>query len=344
MTNLGLLAATLLVIFGFGECALRVAEWRAAAAQRAGQSWAVYDSELGYRPRPGFADLNSDGLRDDPIDPVKRRFRILMLGDSVAVYADSAQDTYVGRLEAQLATDRSLAPVEVINAGVRGYTNYQELVYLQKYGIAFQPDLVGVGFVLNDLHRILHRFEVENGEIVGQEYAFADEAIGTVESPLYRLARKSHLLVELRGRLGVFDRLIDLYASKGFAFDYRPDFSNAWRDEPWSAVEQQLATMVELGAERGFRVFLVAFPFGEQLRPDHLARDRAYVTRPQQRLGEIAARLGIPCLDLFSALDRERDLDPDQIHLTRHGRGVAADAIARFLKERGLVPARRDLS
>ena len=45
---------------------------------------------------------------------------------------------------------------------------------------AAEPDLVGVGFVLNDLHRILHRFALEDGEIVGDEYAFTDEATESV--------------------------------------------------------------------------------------------------------------------------------------------------------------------
>jgi hypothetical protein len=40
---------------------------------------------------------------------------------------------------------------EVINAGVPGYTTWQELEFLRQYGLSMQPDLVVLGFVYNDL-------------------------------------------------------------------------------------------------------------------------------------------------------------------------------------------------
>lgn len=126
------------------------------------ESWAVYDEDLGYRLRPNYDDCNSDGLRDDPISVEKKMFRILILGDSIAYYGDRISDTYVGRLESKLNADMELVPTNVINAGIRGYTNYQELGFLKKYGLTFKPDLVGVSFCLNDLHKFLHVFEFEN--------------------------------------------------------------------------------------------------------------------------------------------------------------------------------------
>jgi sugar phosphate isomerase/epimerase len=97
-----------------------------------------------------------------------------------------------------------------------------------------------------------------------------------------------------------------------------PDFNAAWQEAPWRDVETQLGEMMALGRERGFRVFLVAFPFGEQLRPDYLARNREYVTYPQRKLAEITGRLGIPYLDLFPVLDLAQDFDRDRI-ISRSG-------------------------
>jgi lysophospholipase L1-like esterase len=98
--------------------------------------------------------------------------------------------------------------------------------------------------------------------------------------------------------------------------------------------------MSELGRSKGFRVFLVAFPFGDQYRPDYLARDREYVMKPQRKLAEICARLGIPELDLHPFLDPAADFDADRIHLTASGRSRAAARIAAFLRESELLPAR----
>lgn len=337
--NLALLAATVLILFALCEIGIRIIDAVRESGEATATSWAIYDEHLGYRLRPGVDGVNAEGLRGDPIETPKRRFRILILGDSVAFYGDDAGDTFPGHLQRVLRADARLAPNEVLNAGMRGYTNYQELMYLKKYGVELEPDLVGVAFVLNDLHRILHQFKVEDGKIVGQQYKFTDEAVRSVESPLYQLARTSRFLVWLRRQLSVFDQLIELHAGHGFSFDYRPDFSTAWREEPWRDIEAQLREMAALGRARGFRVFLVAFPFGEQLRPDYLARDRAYVTLPQKKLAEIAGRLGTPYLDLFNELDLSQHFDPDRIHLSKRGREIAGERIARFMIDEALVPA-----
>jgi lysophospholipase L1-like esterase len=320
------------------EIGIRVIESMRRADDAAGESWAIYDEKIGYRPRPGFGDANAQGLRGKEVEAPKRRFRILMLGDSVIYYGDDAGDTVPGHVERVVSGSEGLVKSEVLNAGVRGYTNFQELGFLEQYGVPLEPDLVGVAFVLNDLHRILHRFKVENGKIVGQHYAFSDDAVRSVDSPLYRLARQSRFLVWMRRQLGVFDNLIELYAGGGFTFEYRPDFSTAWREESWRDIEAQLAAMTALGRQHNFRVFLVAFPFGDQLRPDYLARNRDYVTYPQRKLAEITGKLGIPYLDLFSVLDLERDFDPDRVHLTRRGRAIAGERIARFLIDERLIP------
>jgi lysophospholipase L1-like esterase len=337
--NLALVGAALLGLLALLELGFRLVTLR-ETGPAPGQGWAIHDEELGYRPRPHFAGQNELGLRDDPIAERKQRFRVLMLGDSVTAYGETSADTYPGQLEGLLNRDPALPPVEVINAGVRGYTNYQELLFLKKVGLTLEPDLVGVGFVLNDLHRILHRFALEDGEIVGDEYTFTDEATDSVGSPLYQLARSSRFLVWLRHRLGVFDRLIELYSGDGFVFDYRPDFSAAWRAESWGPIEEQLGELVDLGRGHDFRAFLIAFPFGEQLREDYLARDADYVTLPQRTLRALCESLAIPYLDLLPLLDRDIDLQSDGIHLTQRGRATVAARIAAFLEEERLISVR----
>ncbi len=300
--------------------------------------WAIYDKDLQYRLRPDYEDHNSDGLRSGPIDPVKTKFRILMLGDSIPYYGDSISDTYVGRLEKKLNKIPKIVPTEVLNAGTKGYTTYQELIYLKKYGLNFKPDVVGISFCLNDLHKFLHQFEVQNGKIVGNTYQMTKEAVNTVDSPIYQLAHKSRFLVWLRRKLSIFGNIIDLKTKDGFTFDYRPDFNPAWKDKPWDLIDELLDEMVQIGKKKGFRVFLVAFPFGEQLRDDYLSRDIAYVTKPQRKLKSICKKHDIAYLDLFNYLEREKHLLDDDIHLTKEGKKLVATKIAAFLKGNDFVP------
>jgi lysophospholipase L1-like esterase len=340
LQDIALCILTLLIVFTILEIGFRITSNSKKILKSANgkESWAIYDEDLGYRLRPNYGDCNSDGLRDDPISIEKKRFRILFLGDSITYYGDSISDTYVGRLESKLNADAEIVPTSVINAGIRGYTNYQELVYLKKYGLKYEADLVGVSFCLNDLHKFLHVFEFDEDKIVGNGYQFAREAVESSQGFFYRTAKKSQFLVWLRRRLSIFDAMIKYKQEKGYTFDYRTDFNTAWKDDPWELIEEQLQEMVVLGEKHGFRVFLVAFPFGDQLREDYLKRDYQYVIKPQRRLKTICEKLNIAFLDLFNEFDLEKHLLDDNIHLTRQGRDMVAEKIAIFLKQKKLIP------
>jgi len=331
-------AAALVMVFALFEVGFRIAD--AIRARPRSETWAVYDPDLGYRLNPAFQDTNAAGLRDHPVTPKAGRFRVVMLGDSLGYYGDSIDDTWVGRLRRQLRQSTALAPLDVLNASIRGYTNYQELGFLKKYGLGLEPDLVGVGFVLNDLHRILHRFRIENGRIVGETYDFTPEAVESLDSAAFRLARQSRFLVWIRGSLAPAISSVEYRFSRGYSFDYRPDMNTAWKDAPWLAVTSQMEEMRALGAQHGFGLFMIVFPFADQYRPAYLAADRDYVLTPQRRAGELCTQLGIPCLDLYPVLD-ETHFVPDGIHLTAAGRQRVAEAVAAFLVERGLTPRAR---
>ncbi|HEX7069465.1 MAG TPA: GDSL-type esterase/lipase family protein [Rhodothermales bacterium] len=333
--NLALLVGSVVVLFMVLELAVRTYERLAMPDE----SWAEYDSDLGYRPRPHYADFNELGMRDHPIRPDTSLFRILFLGDSVPFYGDSIGDTYVGWLEARLNERPGPSRVDVLNAGVRGYTNYQEIVYLKKFGLPLHPDVVGVGFVLNDLHRILHRFEMRDGKIVG-DYVVTDSVASLTGNQLFQIIRPSRFLMRVRRRVRVLDAAFGLRASSGYTFEFRGDLSPAWKADSWIAIQNQLAQFARLSREHGFRPFLVAFPIAEQYRADYLARDSAYVLFPQRRLREICNGLNIPYLDLYPLLDAV-DFEDDGLHLTRRGREKAARATAGFLEAQGLVSTQR---
>lgn len=322
-----LVVGTLLSTFVALEIGFRA--WVAMATPE-GEIWAVYDPDLGYRLNPRYGDTNEHGLRDHPVRPKDGRFRILVLGDSVAYYGDTLDDTFVGHLRGSLAADHDLAGIDVLNAGIKGYTNYQELQFLKHYGVGLEPDLVGVSFVLNDLHTFLHQFRVEDGEIVGTGYDFSGEAVEEM-NPLYRLLRKSVFLVWLRHRMSILDDSVLLAATDGYSFEFRPDFRTAWLDEPWIAVEEQLREMKALGEDAGFGLFLVAFPFGDQYLARYLDADRSHVLKPQRKLREICERLSIPYLDLYPLLDPDLHLSEDKIHLTAEGRRHVGRLLADFL-------------
>lgn len=320
LRKLALGGVSALAAFLILEVAFRIFEnW----SRPTGEVWAVHDEILGYRNNPQRSEHNELGLRDHPIGP-KTQPRLLMLGDSVAWYGDSIDDTWVGQLDLRL-TDQ-----EVINAGVKGWTTHQQILWLERDGLALEPDEVGVGFVLNDLLDFLHYFEVEDGEIVGRDALFTKEATNEVSNPLYSLLRQSHLLVWIRRQFSDVDANV---IGGTYSFESRPDFRTAWSESRWPELQRKLEHLLELGERSGFAVFLVCFPFGDQYRDDYLQRDREYVLSPQSRLEGICEELGIRFLDLYEHLDPSIHLESDGIHLTPKGRERTAQVVADWLED-----------
>jgi lysophospholipase L1-like esterase len=119
------------------------------------------DARLHYRTRPnlrlhcfGTIRLESNELgfrgsmlvaRDKPTG-VKR---LIGLGDSVmwGIGVNEA-DTFLGKLGAHLAAQE---PWEIINAGVIGYSTWQEAMQLERDLLALRPDVLVVNYCENDL-------------------------------------------------------------------------------------------------------------------------------------------------------------------------------------------------
>lgn len=97
---------------------------------------------------------NSLGLRGPELRNDGSR-RILVLGDSCTMGWRVRQDeTYPAVLERTL-NDRPDGPrVQVLNAGVAGYTSHQGLTYLRESGLALAPDIVVIAFGWNDVMRL----------------------------------------------------------------------------------------------------------------------------------------------------------------------------------------------
>ena len=111
---------------------------------------------LFYEPRPGanyeqYA-INSHGFRDRDYSIEKRDsvFRIAVLGDSIIWgHGLALKDSFAKQLE-HLLIQGLERPFEVLNFGVSGYSTQQEVELYRVRASLFSPDLVIVGFCLND--------------------------------------------------------------------------------------------------------------------------------------------------------------------------------------------------
>lgn len=147
-----LLALFVSVLIGFAifEVGLRFTNF---APEHSGN---VFDAELGWAKQPGaelersrtefdvHIEINELGLRDDPMaSPAKPDgvYRVVVLGDSFTMgYTVERRDLFVDLLEDWWQAEGRA--IEIVNAGVEGYSTDQSARWLQLHGADFQPDLV----------------------------------------------------------------------------------------------------------------------------------------------------------------------------------------------------------
>jgi lysophospholipase L1-like esterase len=154
--------ATLVAIFVF---AIGVEVWARLTwdPKRGTPGFFESDAELVERLVPNYdgwfagvpVHINSLGFRDTreyALEKTPGVFRIIVLGDSVTFgHGSTYEHSYPRLLEDRLKAWRPAVDWQVWNLGVPGYNTAQELARLLRDGPRFQPDLVVVGFVQNDL-------------------------------------------------------------------------------------------------------------------------------------------------------------------------------------------------
>ena len=221
-------AVSILVSLLIAELATRklLPEYQSLYTARA--MW-QYDEQLGWlgisnlRAQQGLREtrvtvqLNSLGLRDD--EPEERRekqgTRILLLGDSfVFGYGVEGSECLGAQLEAMTPG------IEAVNLGVSGYSTDQELLLLQRLGPSYDPDIVVLVFVYNDLpanrSTLGHghpkpRFRIEDCKHLHLENVPVPHSDWRIQLK-YALVRNSALFNLVRGRLAVLAERIGLRA------------------------------------------------------------------------------------------------------------------------------------
>ncbi len=121
--------------------------------------WGLRYNQPGARYRHHSADvdigfqINAQGMRsacDYAYAKPKGVRRIVCLGDSfTAGYEVEQAETFASVLERELASQSQR--VEVLNAGVSGFSTAEELLYLERELGRYEPDVVVLSFFSNDL-------------------------------------------------------------------------------------------------------------------------------------------------------------------------------------------------
>ncbi len=276
------------------------------------------------KPRPtGYAPvntargtkqrLNSRGYRDRETAEVKPAGsrRVVSLGDSFAWGAGvELEDAYPERLE-RILNRRRPEPWEVVNLARPGMNTVDQAVQLAAEGMALSPDVVLLGYVLNDAEETS----------VAEARQAASWAPPRPWGPLGRSALASW----------VWGRLWATAEGRRRVAGYR----SLYRDDAvgWLQAREALAAMGRLCQRRGVPFLVAIFPlFGNPL-------DESYpFVEIHSRVAEAAEAVGARVVDLFPmyqglrwevlVVDGVDDEHPNEI-----GHRLAAAAIRPVLED-----------
>jgi len=184
LINLALLIISTFFALLLCEIVLLLMGWRPLYVSPERDRFWKYDPLLGWAHQPGqegifetpqfrtSVHINQKGLRDREYSYERENNtgRILVIGDSFAWgYGVEESERFSELLEASLG-------VEVINAGVSGYSTDQEMLWFKEEGVKYDADLVILFFTGNDIgdnyrqqiHTIYYkpRFVREEGQLI----------------------------------------------------------------------------------------------------------------------------------------------------------------------------------
>jgi lysophospholipase L1-like esterase len=362
LRRLALLLAVAVVWFLVFETALRLHGGSEAAP--AFQQLFMPDPATGHRLKPGASTrystaefsttiaINPQGVRDDePIGPKPAgERRIVILGDSIVFAVQvEARETFAERLEALLNARGDATRYRVINAGVQGYGPAEQVRFFETVAAAFEPDLVLVTtIVANDAIEALdRRWRLDDTR------SATERAGEEAETRLRRVVRRSMVLQIAKQRTDqVLERVQPARQPSpdrrllSYATPLRPDIAHGFEE-----ATRATARLADTAASRGARTAVVLVPARFQLDAAEYQRMQAEVSRfgfeldvdgASARFREYFASLGLPLLDLLPAFRAAphpgRMFFERTVHLTPAGHDVAAESIARFLEDQGLVP------
>lgn len=271
---------------------------------------------------------NAFGFRDEEHELAKPRgvFRVLGLGDSFTYGVGAAfEETYLYRLERMLNARLGEHPrVEIIKCGVPRFFPEPERILLEKLGLQFEPDLVIVGFVPNDVIDTFYGLDAVKVDPSG--YLITRQAVspGSVGRFVYR---RSHLcrLVLSKYMAWRNDRVEDwaaVYAAGGT------------HEADWRRIEEEFAKMAFLARSIGARMLVVHIP-----RKGPWSEASEY---PARRLASWAEANGAGFVDTLPAMRDAMSASPLYYardgHCTPAGYAVVAKEVARYLEENRWVP------
>lgn len=267
-------------------------------------------------------DVNPSGFRGPAFTPKPAGgFRVIFLGDSFT-FGEGVrnEDTFPEVTARLLRKDGRRA--ESCNLGVSGYNTTQEADVLKIFGFDLKPDVVVLGYTLNDAEPPLFQIDPVSGEPVrrARETTIEVESqpLRPPDSLLYRL-RLAQLVWQTVERRQAAGQTLDYYRSLNAP-------TNPGRIES----DRALHEIISLCREHDVPCIVVMFPLLYRLSDDYPLKD------VHERVGQVVRQAGGTFIDLLSALKGQDPgtliVHPTDQHPNEKVHAIAARLIAQEIE------------
>ncbi len=276
-----------------------------------------------------YVQLNSRGFRDYEHTEEKPpgTFRILGIGDSYTFGVRvNFEDIYLTRLERMLNERYPSRHYEVINMGVPGYGTMEELRLLRKKGLLYQPDLVIVGYVLNDAeHPLLeHLYKKKVRALVAAEPDYSKKL-----KEISQFYRYVYFLYFWGIKARDLDR--DGYLASLYSAETNPYLHD---------VKKALAQMIQLVKQQNGQVLVVLFPI---FSPD--PREEERFAQARRIVQTTCQHQGAYFLDMYplfrdalkSGKAKRYWATPFDAHPNKEAHAIIAEQIFKVIAEEKLI-------
>lgn len=283
----------------------------------------VYDPRVSPPYTGGRVEysINSFGFRgpETTIEKKPGVTRIACLGDSFTFGEGVAEaSTWPRKLEFML-NDKDTrtgfglnstpdTTYEIINCGVQGHGTVDEFLYYRMHVAQFKPDIVILGFFLNDA--------MAGTETIRQNEEWTRAREGSGLASWSRIA-------EILERRSIAGRLQD---------DYFAAIRSSFESKGWDTSRRALADLKSMTAARGARLIVVIWPVLWKLDSGYPFEDI------HKNVAGFCKNQGIECIDLLDAFRGLRD-DKFWVHPTDHhpngtAHGSAANSLFNYVADR----------
>ncbi len=254
----------------------------------------IYDPDLLWRPRPGFAVFNTQRFRGPelPREKPAGEFRIFTVGDSNTL--GSPEANWPGDLHRILR--KSCDRFQVVNAGVWGYSSDQGVLRLEEV-LEYHPDLVLISFGSNDAHPV---------GVPDKEYTARSAWSGRLEG-ITRPSRVARLALAVSTQLTVMQT--GEMTHRVSLEDYRSN----------------LEEMARRVSSAGAATVLLTRPYQGKL--PQVVRWKSFAHDYNAMTAEVAESLELPLVDLFTRFKDLDELFDDESHFNPQGHRLAAEIV-----------------